>query len=80
VLDPTRAIKRAEPLRHNAFAAERAGVREQDFAVALKNLVHDDPGLRTAHQLGEFALALLNRRAPTVISALSASEAMSMKT
>ncbi len=39
-----------------------AGVREQDVAVAFKHLVHDDPGLRAAHQLGQRSLALLDWR------------------
>jgi hypothetical protein len=41
-------------------------VREQDVAVTLKNLVYDNPGLRTVYQFGQLALALLNRRAAQI--------------
>src|SRR5215472_18197213 len=35
VIDPAGAVRRAEPLRHDAFAAERAGMLEDDSAVAV---------------------------------------------
>ena len=41
-------------------------MREQDVAVTLKNLVYDNPGLRTVYQFGQLALALLNRRAAQI--------------
>jgi hypothetical protein len=37
-----RAIWRSQPLRHDAFAAEHAGVSEQDSAVAFKVLIEHD--------------------------------------
>jgi hypothetical protein len=63
-----RAIGRAEPLGHNALTAEFAGVREQDVAVAFKNFVHDNPGLRTSHQFGQLALALFKRRTAQIFA------------
>src|SRR5262249_54146373 len=60
---PAGAIQRAEPLRHDALAAELAGVLENDLAVALVMLIEYDAELRLAHQLGQFPLAILNRRA-----------------
>jgi hypothetical protein len=56
---PPRAIKRAEPLGDDAFTAQLADVLEEDVAVAFENLIHDNPGLRTAHQFGQLALTVL---------------------
>ena len=61
-----RAIRRAEPLRHDTFTAQFASVREQALAIAFKNLVHENPGLGTAHQFGQSALALLDWRSPQI--------------
>jgi len=33
VLEPTRAVRRAEPLRDDALVAKRAGVFEDDLAI-----------------------------------------------
>ncbi len=39
----------AEPLRHDAFAAEPAGVLEDYLAVALVVLIEDDPRMQAAN-------------------------------
>jgi len=62
------AIQRAEPLRHNAVAAELAGVLEYNVAVAFVVLVEHDAGVRGAHELGELGLAVLNRRAAQILA------------
>jgi hypothetical protein len=51
-----RAIKRPEPLGHNALAAEPAGVLEYDLAVALVVLIEHNAGMRGANQLGQLRL------------------------
>ena len=61
---PPGAISRAEALRHDALAAEAAGVLEHDIAVALAVFVEHDAGMRGANELGELALAVLDRPSP----------------
>jgi hypothetical protein len=46
---------RAKPLGHNAFAAERAGVPEDDHAVTAKVLVEGNPAARAVEKLGQCA-------------------------
>ncbi len=46
VIDPSRAVQRAEPLRHDALAAETASVLVDDRTVALIMLVQGDAKLR----------------------------------
>jgi hypothetical protein len=60
VIDAPGAIRWAEPLRHNAFAAELAGLPEDDRTVALVVLIDYDAGTRRANQFCELALAPLN--------------------
>jgi hypothetical protein len=55
-------IRRTEPLRHDALAAEFAGVREHDVAVALVMLIEDDARTRTANEQRQFLLAVFDRR------------------
>jgi hypothetical protein len=43
-------------------------VLENDFAVALVMLIELDAEVRPAHQLGQLALAVLNRRAAQVFA------------
>jgi hypothetical protein len=45
VLDPAGAIGRATPLRHDAFAAERASVFEHDRAVDYVVSIEQDAGM-----------------------------------
>src|SRR5262249_40582861 len=61
-------IGRAEPLRHNALAAELAGVLEYDAAFAFVVLVEHDAGTRDAHELGKLGLAVLDRRAAQILA------------
>jgi hypothetical protein len=48
MLRPAGAIERAEPLRHDALAAELASLREYDIAVADVMLVERNPLRRLA--------------------------------
>jgi hypothetical protein len=65
---PPGAISRAEALRHDALAAEAAGVLEHDIAVALAVFVEHDAGMRGANELGELALAVLDRPSPQILA------------
>jgi hypothetical protein len=71
-LDPMFAsagtIGRPEPLRHNALAAERASVLEDDRAVALKMFIEGDTRMGFAHQAGERALARLDRKLAQIVA------------
>src|SRR6185503_708501 len=60
-IDAARFIRRAEPLRHNALTAERAGVLVEDRAVAVVVLVEDDARMRAAQQISQEGLAVFNR-------------------
>ena len=68
VVDPTGAIGRAEALRHDAFATERAGVLENGRAVALVMLIERDPVAGVSEQIGEHGLAVLDRLPPEVLA------------
>ena len=57
-LDFAAAIRRIDPLRHDAFEAELAGVLEDGAAVAGQVLAVADAGLGLAQQLGERGLAI----------------------
>ena len=59
---------RAKPLGHNAFAAERAGVPEDDHAVTVKVLVEGNTVARAVEKLGQCALAALERSVSKVLS------------
>src|SRR5947207_15010124 len=45
-----RAVRRAEPLRHDALAAELAGVLKENVAIAPEDLVEHNAEIRPAHQ------------------------------
>ena len=64
VVDASRPIVRTEPLRHDAFAAERTGVLEDDPAVDLEMLVEGDAD--AAQKFGEHCLAVFERLPPEV--------------
>ncbi len=68
VRDPTRAIARAEPLGHDAFAAKFASVFEHDVAVAFIEFVEHDTGMRAAHQLRQLGLALFDGRSSQILA------------
>ena len=75
VVDASRPIVRTEPLRHDAFAAERRGVLEDDPAVALEMLVEGDPVADAAQEFGEHCLAAFERLPPEVAPSASISKA-----
>ena len=54
-------IGRAELLRHNTFAAERASVLVDRGSILLKMLIEGDTRMGTTQQAGERALARLDR-------------------
>jgi hypothetical protein len=60
------AIGGAQALRHDALAAERAGVLVDDCAAAGVVLIERDAPVRMAHELGQDALAFLDGRVPQV--------------
>ena len=61
------AVGRAQPFRHDALAAERAGVLVDDRAVGLVMLIVDDAAARPVQQLRQRGLALLERRPAHVL-------------
>ena len=64
-----RPIARAEPLRHDPLAAERAGVlKHSQPAVALQVLVEAETGAALAQDAREDRLAYLDRLAPQILS------------
>src|SRR5262249_58445896 len=56
--------RRAEPLRHNALAAELAGVAVDDVAAVLEVLDQPQPDPTAAQQARQRRLAGLDRLAP----------------
>ena len=56
------AVSRAEPLRHDALAAELAGLAIDDRAGADVMLVERDAGVRLTQQLSQHSLALFDRQ------------------
>ena len=68
MVDPAGAIGRAEALRHDALATERAGVLENGRAVALVMLIEGDPVAGVSEQIGEHGLAVLDRLPPEVLA------------
>jgi hypothetical protein len=60
LLRATRAIRRAEPLRHDAFAVELAGLLIDDIAVADIVRVERDAGMATAQQPVQQLLTLFD--------------------
>jgi hypothetical protein len=65
---PARAIWRAEALRDDALAAERAGVLVDDRTVAAEVLVERDAFMRQTEQAGQPALALLDRLVAQILA------------
>jgi hypothetical protein len=63
-----RSVERAKPLRHDALAAERAGVLVDRGAVALIVLVQRDAVMRQPQQPGEPAFADLDRLAADILA------------
>ena len=61
-------IRRAEPLRHNALAAELAGVAVDDVAAVLEVLDQPQPDPAAAQQARQRRLARLQRLAPQVLA------------
>jgi hypothetical protein len=61
MVDPSGTVSRAESLRHNALATERAGMLEDHYAVAAEVLIEGDAVADVVKQLGERCLALLKR-------------------
>ena len=68
MVDAAGAVLRAEPLRDDALAAERAGVLEDDRAVALEMLIERDAVAGVSEQIGERGLAALDRLPPEVLA------------
>ena len=62
------AIRRAELLRYDALAAERASVLKYDLALTFVMLIEHDARMEPAHQLGQLALAVLDRRAAQILA------------
>jgi hypothetical protein len=60
---------RAEALRDNALAPERAGVLEDRRALAGEMLIEGDPIRNAAEEIGEHRLALL-KRSPSEVRAV----------
>src|SRR4029079_18047306 len=58
VIDPTSAIRRSEPFRHDAFAAKGAGVLKDRRAVSCEMLVKGDTVAGLVDKLSETALAV----------------------
>jgi hypothetical protein len=56
-------VRRAEPLRHDAFASELAGLPVDDIAVADVVLIDGDARMWAAQQLDKLGLSYLNGRA-----------------
>jgi hypothetical protein len=54
---PAGAVRRPEPLGHDALAAKCAGMIVNDRAVPFEILVHDDAGLKPAEQFYQGPLA-----------------------
>jgi hypothetical protein len=67
-ISAARAIRRAEALRHDALAAEHAGVLVDDRAVGIVMLIVGDACMRVAQELGQLAFALLDRHVPQVLA------------
>src|ERR1700683_2927768 len=71
-LDPMLAsagmIRRAQPLRDNALAAEPASVLENRGSVLLKMLIEGDTRMGASQQAGERALARLDRNLAQVLA------------
>ena len=59
---------RPKPFRHNALAAEFAGVLVDDIAIADVVLAERDAGIRPAYELGQHPFAMLNRRQAQVVA------------
>lgn len=55
-----RAVGRAKPLGHDAFAAKLAGVLKHCRAVDVVVLIDDDARMRATYELGELMLAVLS--------------------
>jgi hypothetical protein len=68
MIGSARAIRRAELLRHDALAAERAGVLEDCRAVASMVLVERDTFMGVTQKLRQYSLALLDRHVPQVLA------------
>ena len=66
-VDAAGAVGRAEALRQDTIAAERAGVFVDSRTVATVALIEGDAAGRPAQQLRERGLALLNRRPAHVL-------------
>jgi hypothetical protein len=58
---------RAEPLRGDPLAAERAGVLEDDPPVVLEMLIERCPVASVSKQIGERRLASFDRLPPKVL-------------
>jgi hypothetical protein len=71
-LEPVRrsagAVRRAEPLGHDALAAERSGVLVDRRAVAGEYLIECNAGVRHPQQSGEPPFAVLDRLAADVLA------------
>src|SRR5262249_50212399 len=61
VIDPSRAVRRAAPLRDNAFATKRASVLVDAGAVADEVLIECDAVALSGQQIGQDTLAFLER-------------------
>jgi hypothetical protein len=64
----TGAVRRTEPLRHDALAAERAGVLEDGCAVTVIVDVEDDSLTLRVQDFGQYMLALLDWTAAQVLA------------
>ena len=59
---------RPKPFRHNALAAEFAGVLVDDIAIADVVLAERDAGMGPAYELGQRAFAMLDWRSAQVVT------------
>jgi hypothetical protein len=71
VIGPTGAVGRAEALRHDALAAERAGVLEEHRAVAEVMLVEGDALLGAVQKLRQEIFAFLDGCVSQVVASSS---------
>jgi hypothetical protein len=68
MVDTTGAIWRAEPFRDDALAAKRAGVLEDDRAVAAKVLIERDAFMAQPQKAGKPPFTMLDRFGANVLA------------
>ena len=66
MVDPAGAVRRPTALRHDALAAERAGVFEEERAGAVVVLIEGDGLIGLAQKLCQGGLAFLDRLTPQI--------------